>query len=370
MPRHRNLNLQKFIDSIPSPLLEEYFERKIGSDFRVLISQIDYGTIKAYLDSPQDEDMKITIREDFTHINDICERNMNILVQSLDKYRIKIDREKERHELAMDIFLNHKDAYNYAYDYYSLFNSSSKMSEHNIEAIDFKITEDKLQRFKTKVKEFYSRQAKGEECIVRCYEEDDQVVFVIIHGSYKQSKTIWDEKDIKTVFFRPANEDILQYKKDSSAFSIKAPYKKDKENYIKAFTDEILCDTSQSDRPDRDQTYTLEPLQNGTLSFNGNEEIVSIVLLEIKLKMQGSTTPEIEIKSSDVLKTLEENFESISLNSGKLIHAKFLFGLEVAGKTKKITFEITPPNITDLTKKKHASIIGDYLKENGIKLID
>ena len=29
MPRHRNLNLKKFIDSIPEPLIEEYFKRKI-----------------------------------------------------------------------------------------------------------------------------------------------------------------------------------------------------------------------------------------------------------------------------------------------------------------------------------------------------
>ena len=29
MPRHRSLNLKKFIDSIPEPLVEEYFEHKI-----------------------------------------------------------------------------------------------------------------------------------------------------------------------------------------------------------------------------------------------------------------------------------------------------------------------------------------------------
>jgi hypothetical protein len=30
MPRHRSLNLKKFIDSIPEPLIEEYFEQKVG----------------------------------------------------------------------------------------------------------------------------------------------------------------------------------------------------------------------------------------------------------------------------------------------------------------------------------------------------
>jgi hypothetical protein len=38
------------------------------------------------------------------------------------------------------------------------------------------------------------------------------------------------------------------------------------------------------------------------------------------------------------------------------------------GKSRKeVTFEVTPPNVTYLKKKKHADIIGAYLKEEGVK---
>jgi hypothetical protein len=30
MPRHRSLNLKKFIDSIPESLIEEYFKQRVG----------------------------------------------------------------------------------------------------------------------------------------------------------------------------------------------------------------------------------------------------------------------------------------------------------------------------------------------------
>jgi len=30
MPRRRSLNLKKFIDLIPEPLIEEYFNQKVG----------------------------------------------------------------------------------------------------------------------------------------------------------------------------------------------------------------------------------------------------------------------------------------------------------------------------------------------------
>ena len=67
--------------------------------------------------------------------------------------------------------------------------------------------------------------------------------------------------------------------------------------------------------------------------------------------------------------TLEDDLSDISLDSGRLVHAKFKFRIETEESERNVTFEITPPNVTDLTKKRHADIISDYLKENGVKLI-
>jgi hypothetical protein len=36
MPRHRSLNLKKFIDSIPEPLIDEYFKQKVGDEASLL----------------------------------------------------------------------------------------------------------------------------------------------------------------------------------------------------------------------------------------------------------------------------------------------------------------------------------------------
>ena len=369
MPRHRSLNLKKFVDSIPESLLEEYFDQKLreGCPF-LYLDGFDYESVYKFLDTLPYEDLKSSILEDFTQINDICEKIMNILVKAAQCYRVAMTGEEQRQALAMDIFLHHREAFEYAYDYYCLYNASSKMSHHNIASGNFEITSQKIERFKQRIKEFYSNLAKGRECLVRHYDEEDQTVIVVIHGSYKRSVAIWEGQEIKTLFFRPAHEDILKFNKNTSLLSIKAPYQKDKINYINAFTAAILGDESQADRSDRDVTYTLEPLQKGTFSFGGNEAITSITLLEVKLVMRGGTTPTVTISSSDVLKTLEEDLDGISLSSGDLVHAKFRFKLEIDGKPRKITFEITPPNVTDLTEKKHASLVNAYLREQGVKL--
>ena len=39
------------------------------------------------------------------------------------------------------------------------------------------------------------------------------------------------------------------------------------------------------------------------------------------------------------------------------------------GKEQKVSFMIAPPDVSDLSQKKHNEIISEYLKEQGIKLI-
>lgn len=205
MPRHRSLNLKKFADSIAEPLIEEYLKQKLGGRMSLSFKTFDYDPVNKLLDTIWDENLKSSILEDFTHINEICEKMMNIMVKAVQRYGIETADEEERQALAMDIFLNHKEAFDYVYDYYCLFNASSKMSHCKITEDNFEINPEKMDRFK-------------------------------------------------------------------------APYQKDKVNYISAFTEAILGDESQAERPDRDVTYTLEPLQKGTFSFAGNEVITSITL--------------------------------------------------------------------------------------------
>lgn len=123
------------------------------------------------------------------------------------------------------------------------------------------------------------------------------------------------------------------------------------------------------DESERDATYTLEPLQNGTFNYAGNEVIESVTLSEVTLAIRGSTNPKITIRSSDVLKTLRDDITGINLRSGNFVHAKLVFRLEEDGKSRKVAFEITPPNVTELTTKKYADIISAYLKESGVKLV-
>lgn len=361
---HHDIDLKKFIDSVPETMIAEYFRQKVDGQMPV-IPKYDHASITKALDVAN-AGLRNRIIEDFSLINDVCESAMNILVQSAQRYRVSMTGEEKREELAMKLFLFHRAAFDRAQDFYYLLSSSKKMSQHQIMAKDFSVSAQKISRFTEFVRDFYAKSAKGKECKIRYYDDPDKFVMFVSHGSYKRSVVVWDGGETKTISYRKVSEDILQYEKTTSILLIKAPYQKDRTNYISAFTEAIIEDKSQAHRADRDMTYTLEPLQNGKFSFAGNDEVRSIVLLEVKIETDYET---VILKSDDILETIKRGKLAIKLTDGDLVHAKFRFRLLVDGKPRRVTFEIDPPNVTNLNKKKYADIIAAYLKENGVKLV-
>jgi hypothetical protein len=90
--------------------------------------------------------------------------------------------------------------FEYAYDKFCIYNAGNKMSHHNIAANGFEITGEKLDLFKARVSEFYFNLAKGQECIVRIYDEENETLMLVLHGSYRRSVPAWDGPEITTLF--------------------------------------------------------------------------------------------------------------------------------------------------------------------------
>jgi hypothetical protein len=372
VPRHRSLTLKKFISAINPDLVERYFVAHVPKDqlppyFVGMGMKYDY--VRHLLESLQDYRLKGVVHEDLRRINDIGEKAMSTLVRTTKRYGIQTSQDEKPQQLAMRLFLDYPDAFDYAWAWYCYYYSTSKVSQHCINCQGFSIETDKLNAFKEEVGTFFSDLAKGEECRVSHYEEGSEVVILVAHGSYIRTIARWEGGEVKTDSFRPAYEDILLYDKNRSILCIKASLEKDREQYIKSFTNAILANPLLAESPDRDKVYTLRPIQDDTFSWEGNEQITSIIPLEAKLKLRGSTEPVVEIKSKDLRQTFEHDLEGFDLGSGELVYMKFRFTIEVEDKPETVTFIIAPPDVTDLARKKHADVISAYLKENGVQLI-
>jgi hypothetical protein len=72
MPKHRNLNLKKFIDSIPESLIKEYFQRTFRSRVPAPLNGFDYGTIKnvqKFIENDGSKNYRISTHPDFITYN-------------------------------------------------------------------------------------------------------------------------------------------------------------------------------------------------------------------------------------------------------------------------------------------------------------
>ncbi len=369
MPRHRSLTLKKLVKAIDPELMERYFTEKVPPDtklpFRIIM---DLPAIEQFMADPRNTQAKGWVQQDFRKINDICEKGKSLVIRAYKYFEVTWDKGENLENLAMKLFLDHKEAFDYAYAWYCYYRATSKMSHHKMPG-DLKITKKQLDGFRREVKEWFKDLAKGPECIITHYDEENTTVILIKHGSYIRTVAYWKENEIKMHSFRPANEDILLYNKGTEVLSIKASLSKDREQYIKSFSRYIMDDESLAEDKDRDTIYTLSPLQDGSFNWEGNESIKEMILTEIKLKLLGGTESVIKISSKNVRKTLADDISGIGIDSGELTYTHFCFILDIDGKQQKVSFMIAPPDVSDLSQKKHVEIISDYLKAQGVKLV-
>jgi hypothetical protein len=373
VPRHRSLTLKKFVTAVNKPnpqLLEEYFSRLIGHDrIPPHLSIMYYDYVENLLNSLGDERLKAVVFEDFRRINDICEQQAGGLVWASKKFDIPQLENETPQALGMRLFLNHPEAFEYAWARYCVFGSSTSISRHNIPCETLHLDGHRLEAFNEEVKKYFASFAKGQDCRVQLYDEGDQVIILVTRGSYYKPFAHWEAGEVKVDPLRPAYEDMLVYEKKSRQLCLQTRLARDREQYIRSFASIIVGDPSLAERPDRDRVYTLAPFQDGTFSWDGNDYITFIVPVEAKLKVNGATEPIITVKSKDIRQTLQDQLKSVSLSSVNFIYIKLRFTLEVDGKAETVTFTISPPSATDLAKKRHADIISAYLKENGVQLI-
>lgn len=372
MPAYRSLSLRRLITALndsDTTLLPRYFLRIMAAEqISPQLSAMDYDNIRGLLETINDERVREMIYEDFHRINDICEQKASLLVWASKLFQIQTSLDETIPALAMRLFLDYPQAFKHAWRIFSVYASSKKMSCHNLPCQSLQVDLEKLKDFENELKDYFSESAKGEECHIYFYDEDDQVILLVERGSYLHTLTHWEGREIKAKSYRPAEEDLLIYDRKNGQLYIQAPCPTDMEQYIQSFAKIFIGDPLLAERPDRDRVYTLDSILKDSCSWVGNEYIKSIVPVEGKLKIKGATEALVNIRSKDLRLTLEQDLNSYGLSFMELIDIKFRLIIENQGKKENITFEIAPPYVTGIPNKKHADIILTYLKDNGVLL--
>ena len=367
MPRHRLLNYKKFVRSVDWELMERYIKERVPAGLLPphIVMDADYiDFLLDHLKKLDREDLAGGILEGFTKINDLGSKTMNVLVQATDLYGVPRSGNERDANLALRLYLDHPEAFQYAYDRYCLLASSSIVREHPVAKPPGKLTKEKIEAFQKLVSDFYGRQEKGYEVKVRHYDDGPESLLVVDRGSYYQIRAVWKDGKIDTIAYRPADEDILIFNWNNSVLSIKASCDKDRKNYWAAFHQAIIGDAEPE--PDPEALYTLKPVREGAFDYGGDETVAGVSLLQVKLRFSKKAS--VVLASGDLIKSLESEFAGHSLKAGEMIHAKLQFRVILDDREQRVNVEIAPPNVTDLSRKAYAPIIADYLLKQKVKL--
>ena len=369
MPKHRRLYLKTFVGAISWDLFQRYFDRLLPDHQASPWAFLNESAMEQFLDDPQNADASGAVMEDFQRINDIAAEGMNLIVQAYDMADASFDQEQSVQELAMRLFLDHPDAFQFAWSRYLFFGAGSKLTSYPIDLPPLNITGEKVERFRADLRQWFSQLAKGNQCLVNWFQEQGQTMLHIQRGSYVRAMARWKEDRIEIETFRPASEDLMIYDSGQSHLTIKAGLAKEREYYLQAFATHLAGDVDLARRAMDSQMLSLAPIQNGTFDYTGNGVITGASLVWVKLRLNDLHSTQVQIRSKDVLETLRSSLRDVSLNRGELTAVRLRVQLQPGnGRPATISFDIEPPSRTNLAQKRHADIIEEYLREQGVKL--
>ncbi|MFQ6029243.1 MAG: hypothetical protein ACE5Q6_17335 [Dehalococcoidia bacterium] len=381
MPKHRSLSLKTFVHGIPWDLFLRYFETVLPGRFQphfsslapdqdlTMWSFLNPDALEQFLDDPRNAEASKLILEQFSQINDIAAHGPNLLVQAYHQAGARFDEEKTVQELAMLLFLDHPDAFRYAWSRYLFYSSDAKMASYPLEVTELNVGEAQVQGLQVDVSRYFATQAMGGRCHVHCYQEEEQTTVYVQRGNRMRTVAHWKNEGLEMMAFRPAAEDLLVYDPQQSALSIKTAQRKNRDFYLGLFAHHLAGDGGLARTAVDTPMFTLAPIQEGSFDYTGNGAITGIALTWVKLQFDDPECSVFDIKSQNVLETMRKRFPGVSLRQGNLVSARLAFRIYPdEGRPDTITFEIEPPARTNLTQKRYADIIEDYLREQGVML--
>ena len=366
----RGLELEQFVHHVEPACFQRYFEALLSASPPGFWQVMNADAMLKWINESLTADARSVVLEDFTRVNQISRHGMNLLVQAYARAGMERDDKSSREQLGMVLFLDDREAFDFAWARHLFHSSDSKLTLHKVTLDALMVEPQSREAFEVEIRRWFAGQAKGDFCRVKAYKDGEQHIFLLAHGSYVRTFAYLQGDRIAFQSFRPAAEDILVYDQRRSLLEIKAALAKDRERYLEAFATCIVRNPDLIEDAKQTEVLTLRPLQAGTFDFTGDgDEVRDVTLLKVRLTLPTASHPVIEVRSTDIQWTFSGELGDLRLDSGDLLYAKFRFRLRPRGQPEaRVTFEIEPPDRTDLVQKKYADLIERYLEEQGVKI--
>lgn len=371
MAKLRGLQLVTFMSAVSPEVLARYFSQSPLRDAVQQWFHLNPSAFQRFAAAPENAESAALILHDFDSVDSLCREGAGLVFRAYARFNLRYNEHLNPQELAMLLFLDNRAAFDFARSRYLLYGGGATLSVYALTGSNVSVGQEELDSFADDVRTWFAGHAKGDNMILKSFEDSGEVILLIQRGALIETRPYWEGvADIAVSSMRPAIEDVLIFDPESSELRIKAGLVTDRAKYLDAFCRHMAGDEDLAERARAEQTFSLEPVRSGRFNYRGRGAVRLVELVGVKIQLRGASKAILNIRADDVLRTFKYDLKSLSLDSGHLVSATFRFQVQIAGERRAtpLTFTVNPPSRTDIGERKYADIVLRYLKDQGVKL--
>jgi hypothetical protein len=270
----------------------------------------------------------------------------------------------------MRLFLDHRDAFEYAWTLYLLVGQRASMCEFHFPAGDIgKVSKQDEKILQASLKSWFQQHKEGQHCELRIFRDRDSILIRISRGAVIRTVARWQENRIAFESFRPVREDVIVYEPGRSCLSVRTRLRRDREFYVRQVAEHIAHRPELAEVALKTKVWSLEPFQNDTFDYRGDGVITSISLVEIQVKLNDHT---LILRSPHNLRSsLGSEIDGIPIRRGEWakVGLRFALAMESRRKPHYVVVHIEPPGYSDLKQKSYGDLVEAYLRREKVKMI-
>jgi hypothetical protein len=366
----------RFLEQIPRPMLELFFDRfrdeceRSDLTFRSTGSNADYYFhLRCVL--AQNPDLPPSLTEALRTIHQMAtpeahQRFTSMLGEQPSTFHQRFDRCTAA-ELAMHIWLNAPTLFAQAeaevkllrltlFKYFVARNAAHVSGHLDLPPVDV------LRSIQADLDAWFASHFRGEETVqLHLHQLHDEFWFLIRHGGIFSRRTAVQRRATGIVRFRPAKDDVAVYTPSRNELRIHAATEGEINLYRQVLGRRLFGDAEHfSDH----NVYTLAPLRlDGSRSLESHDVpgITRVRLAEIEFEtaFHGSVVEKLN-------ETSRYHWPAIS-GSAALMRA--IFEVFFSGEPRPRKIEICPPNQLRLPRHCHSHLVQDWLGKRGFRSV-
>lgn len=368
--RHRSIHLKSFLSAVSPTTLLRFLEQQGISDAGETWLHMNPARLLQVGFSPEHEERFDPVFDQAEAVAELCREGPGIVVRAYRRFGLAFDPGSSPQELALLLFLDVRDAYEFARSRYLLYGGATMLSVYRLDAEDVRTHQESIEAFRNLTTAHFSGQNKGMFSQVSSFEDGNEFTLLIQRGHYVETRAIWEGPDLRIQTSRPAVEDVLTWDRETRELRIRTGAVGDRDFYLRLFAECVCGNERLADRAMRESMFSLTPIQNGTFNYEGSGSVLRVDLKEVTLSLPGASRGLLTLRAHDVREALRFDVRGISLASGMLLSARLKFHIRrlSSRRAQELTFKITPPDQTDIGDRKNALLVLNYLEQQGVKL--